>query len=297
MKRCKLIFCLGVLVTILCSASPAFSANLEPTYQETKDLMVLVRDAAGLVQNVGAPAFSDFRKQGSRWLGGERYIFVIDTKGNVYVNPSRPELEGKNQLNLRDLVGRPFIKSFINETTAYPQKSEGWTHYVWIKPGQDQAQWKTSYVKLVKAQDGKEYIVGSGLYNMKMERVFVVDVVDEAAELVKKQGKAAFPRLRDPLGDFNYLSTYVFVIDAKGHDLVNPAFPGFEGQAVLNLKDSTGKPFIRDMLKSLETADTVWIEYMWPKPRQAAPSKKSSYVRKVTTGSEVFYVGSGSYLD
>jgi methyl-accepting chemotaxis protein len=80
-------------------------------------------------------------------------------------------------------------------------------------------------------------------------------------------------------------------------DLVNPVFPGFEGQNVLDLKDSEGKYFIKDMIRALESTDTVWIEYMWPKPRHAVPTKKSTYVRKVLYGEEVFYVGSGVYLD
>jgi len=130
-----------------------------------------------------------------------------------------------------------------------------------------------------------------------MEKAFVVDVVDEAADLIKKKGKQAFAQIRDPLGDFNYLTTYVFVIDSKGMDLVNPVFPGFEGQNVLDLKDSEGKYFIKDMIRALESTDTVWIEYMWPKPRHAVPTKKSTYVRKVLYGEEVFYVGSGVYLD
>jgi signal transduction histidine kinase len=57
--------------------------------------------------------------------------------------------------------------------------------------------------------------------------------------------------LRDKTGEFNYLTTYVFVIDSKGIDLVNPAFPQHEGRNVLALKDSKGKSFIRDMIAML----------------------------------------------
>jgi len=89
----------------------------------------------------------------------------------------------------------------------------------------------------------------------------------------------------------------VFVIDDKGNDIINPAFPGFEGQNVFNLRDSMGRYFIKDMMAALEKTDSIWIDYMWPKPRQMAPSKKSAYVRKISMGNEVFYVGSGIYLD
>ena len=273
------------------------SSTIEPVHREGRQLINLVREAAKLIEQKGESCFSEFKKKGGKWLHGDTYVFVIDTKGFVFVNPSRPELEGKEQISLKDLMGKPFIRSFINETTGYPFKNEGWTHYVWYKPGEEMAMWKTSYVKLVKAPSGKDFIVGSGLYDIRMEKAFVVDVVDEAADLIKKKGKQAFAQIRDPLGDFNYLTTYVFVIDSKGMDLVNPVFPGFEGQNVLDLKDSEGKYFIKDMIRALESTDTVWIEYMWPKPRHAVPTKKSTFVRKVLYGEEVFYVGSGVYLD
>jgi len=259
--------------------------------------MNLVRDDSELLEKQGESSLDEFKKKGSKWFYDDAYVFVIDLNGHVYVNPSRPELVGKKQIDLRDLVGKQFIKSFIKETTGYTSKQEGWSHYVWYRPGEENPMWKTSFVKLVKVPSGKQYIVGSGLYNMKMEKLFVVDVVDEAADLIMKHGKEAFVQLKDPLGDFNYLTTYVFVLDAHGKDLINPAFPGFEGQSVINLKDSTGKYFIRDMMKALETSDSVWVDYMWPKPRQAAASKKSTYVRKVSFNKDIFYVGSGVYLE
>lgn len=273
------------------------SAPPDPVHKETKQLMNLVKEAAILVEQQEEAAFAEFHKKGSKWLHNDTYVFVIGLNGYVYVNPSRPELEGHIQLGLKDLMGKAFIKSFVRETTAYASRKEGWSHYVWFRPGEENPMWKTSYVKRVKAPSGKEYIVGSGLYDMKMEKLFVVDMVEKAAELITKQGKQAFAELKDPLGDFNYLTTYVFVLDSQGKDLVNPAFPGFEGQNVRDLKDSTGKYFIRDMMKALDSADSIWIEYMWPKPRQAASSKKIAYVKKVVINREIYYVGSGAYLD
>jgi len=297
MKKTKGRIFFSFFLTVIAGFFLLGSSTIEPVHREGRQLINLVREAAKLIEQKGESCFSEFKKKGGKWLHGDTYVFVIDTKGFVFVNPSRPELEGKEQISLKDLMGKPFIRSFINETTGYPFKNEGWTHYVWYKPGEEMAMWKTSYVKLVKAPSGKDFIVGSGLYDIRMEKAFVVDVVDEAADLIKKKGKQAFAQIRDPLGDFNYLTTYVFVIDSKGMDLVNPVFPGFEGQNVLDLKDTEGKYFIKDMIRALESTDTVWIEYMWPKPRHAVPTKKSTYVRKVLYGEEVFYVGSGVYLD
>ncbi len=287
---------LVICLMIVFGTSIKGAGAIEPTNKETRQLMSLVNEASVLVEKQGDAAFKEFKKIYSKWLHGDTYIFVIDTKGFVYVNPQRPELEGTNQINLKDLMGKTFIQSFIKKV-ASGIKSEGWIHYVWYKPGEEEPMWKTSFIKLVKSSSGKEYIVGSGLYNMRMDKIFAADVVDDAANLILRKGKEAFKELKDPIGDYNYLTTYVFVIDEKGNDIINPAFPGFEGQNVLNLKDAQGKYFIKDMVAALEKTDSIWIDYMWPKPRQMAPSKKSAYVKKIKVGNDTFYVGSGIYLD
>ena len=47
----------------------------------------------------------------------------------------------------------------------------------------------------------------------------------------------------------------------------------------------------------LEDKETGWIDYMWPKPGETEPSAKTAYIRKVTVGPDVFYVGAGLYPD
>lgn len=295
MKRMLSVLSYTVLVfsAIFIASNPGISADI--LYPETKNLIMFVNDASSMIEKHGESAFEQFKIKDSKWLSGDRYIFVIDLKGFVFVNPQRPELQNTNQFNLKDLMGKLFIQSFIKKATG--PKKEGWVHYVWFKPGEENPMWKTSYVKLVKAPSGKEYIVGSGLYNMKMEKIFAVYAVDDAAHLILNRGKEALNELKDPLGDYNFLTTYVFVIDGKGNAIINPAFPGFEGQNVLNLKDAQGKYFIKDMIAGLEKEESIWIEYMWPKPRQMAPSKKSAYVKKIMLENNVLYIGSGIYLD
>ena len=46
--------------------------------------------------------------------------------------------------------------------------------------------WKSAYVVRVEDQSGEDVIVGSGLYEMKTEKLFVVETVDAAADLVER---------------------------------------------------------------------------------------------------------------
>ena len=89
----------------------------------------------------------------------------------------------------------------------------------------------------------------------------------------------------------------MFVHDWKGMELVNPGSPDLEGKNLIDFKDADGKLLVRDTIKMLETKETDWIQYRWPKPGKSEPSKKISYVRKVKVGEGVLYVGASIYLD
>ena len=88
-------------------------------YEETRELVALVNDAAELVRSKGEAAFDDFRVAGSRWRQEETYIFVLDPKGNMLVHPD-PALEGKNELDLKDINGKPIIRGLIDAAMALP---------------------------------------------------------------------------------------------------------------------------------------------------------------------------------
>jgi len=180
--------------------------------------LLLVTDAAELVRNKGEVAFSDFRDTDSRWRQGESYIFVLDPEGNMLVHPD-PTLEGRNQLDLKDVNGKPIIRGLIEAAMAIPGKPEGWYHYEWPIPDKLLPQWKSSFVRLVTAPSGKNYIIGSGMYNDYMERLFVVDAVKNAVAQIEQHGARAFPLFHDRKGPFIAKDEYIFVYDMNGVNL------------------------------------------------------------------------------
>ncbi len=261
----------------------------------SEELIALVKDAAELVRAKGEAAFSDFRQSGSRWRQEETYIFVLDPRGTMLVHPD-PAMEGKNELELKDVNGKPVIRGLINAATALPGKPEGWYHYEWPVPAGLLPRWKSSYVRLATAPSGRSYVVGSGVYNDRMERHFVVDMVKDAIGQIEKNGRAAFPLFHDPTGPFKAKDAYIFVIDGNGIDLVNPGFPNLEGRNIMDLKDTHGKQLIREMFKVVETMGSGWVDYMWPKPGESVSTQKSAFVGKATLGDEWVLVGCGVYL-
>ncbi len=273
------------------------TATLDQRYEhaDTRNLVALVNDAAEVMRTRGETACSEFRVAGSRWRQGETYIFVLDPDGNMLVHPD-PALEGTNQVGLEDINGKPIIRGLIGAATAFPDKPEGWYHYQWPVPGELLPRWKSSYVRLVRAPSGKNYVVGSGMYNDRMERAFVVDAVTNAVEHIEQRGRAAFPLIRDPKGPFVAKDAYIFVIDLKGVALVNPAFPNLEGNNLLDVTDTHGKYLIREMLQVVQTRGSGWVDYMWPKPGESISTQKSTYVSSAKLGEQSVLVGCGVYL-
>ena len=122
----------------------------------------------------------------------------------------------------------------------------------------------------------------------------VTALVDKAAALVAEKGEAAFPELRKKGSEWTQGEMYVFVDRMDGMAMVHPTL---EGQNAADIKDSDGTPIWPLMLKAVESSDSGWAEYMWPKPGRKDSSKKTSYLRKVKVGETTYIVGAGVFLD
>ena len=120
-------------------------------------------------------------------------------------------------------------------------------------------------------------------------------LVDKAAALIDSRGKAAFSEFRVKGSEWFHGDTYLFVYDQKANVLLNPALPAREGTNVSGQKDTNGKPFHDAMIQTAETKGSGWVDYMFVKPGQTAPSHKWTYVKAVTIDGVPGLVGSGFY--
>ena len=282
-----------VVFFVFLSIVPLHAADYK--YNQTKDLVGLVRNAGGLIQDKGEAAFPEFKQEGSEWKNDKMYLFVVDADGNMVFHPD-VSIQGGNQINMKDINGKPVIKGIIDEVNSNPN-GEGWMHYQWPNPGTIFASWKSTFAKKVVAPSGKGYIVCSGLYNMKVEEDFVVDMVNRAVALIEKEGKAAFDKLHDKSTQFVILGTYIFVDTPEGVEIVNGGFPDVEGKNILDHKDPTGKYLTREIIATALNKGSGWVDYMWPRPGETTPSKKHSYVKMAEYNGEKFAVGAGVYVE
>jgi signal transduction histidine kinase len=267
-------------------------AALGPQMTATQ-LMTLVRDGASLLEQRGEAAYPEFRQKGSKWFRDNTYLFVYSMSGVRMFHAANPATEGEDITATTDIHGRPIGRAILD--VASSPSGEGWVHYMYPEPGDLFPTWKSTFVKRVTFPSGQAYAVGCGIYNMKMDRAFIKDVVDRASELVAAQGQGAFDALRSKTGPFVFMDTYVFVDRPDGVELVNPAFPSAEGTNLMGVADARGKRLADEYIATAMTQGSGWVEYSWYKPGHNTPALKQTYVRKVQYGDETYIVGAGLY--
>jgi hypothetical protein len=93
------------------------------------------------------------------------------------------------------------------------------------------------------------------------------------------------------------LPQYVYLDNGReGRALVDPVFPEKEGRDLTLFRDAIGRPVMKEIIDKLRKDDKAWVQYLWPRPRAAATSRKLVYVKKVRVGEETFLVGSDFFL-
>lgn len=286
-------YCGLMLLAALAIPASLSAAGSKGDGSDAGDTRTLVQEAAALIEVEGEAAFAEFRKEGSKWRHADQYVMVHNPQGDVIVNPAFPELEGKNEIGLSDVDGRPIVAAMVG-VVGEPARS-GWVHYRWPKPGEKAPQWKHTYAMQATSREGRHYIVASGLYSDEVEHAFVEDTVDRAAWRIEHDGDQAFQSLRNKIGAYRYMDVYVYVFDDQGTSLVNPAFPNLEGADALKFSDATGCHPTEEIIATLHDSDAAWVGYMWPKPGHDKPVHKSAYVRKVHADGTIYYVGAGIY--
>jgi signal transduction histidine kinase len=126
----------------------------------------------------------------------------------------------------------------------------------------------------------------------------IVALVEKAAALVSKQGKAAFAEFRKPDSEWFSGTKYLFAYDMKANVLLNPAFLKREGTNVAGQTDANGKHFHDEIIKTAQSAKgSGWVDYMFPKPGESRPSHKWTYVKRVDFDGVPGLLGAGFYPD
>ncbi|MFH0878466.1 MAG: cache domain-containing protein [Lentisphaerota bacterium] len=122
----------------------------------------------------------------------------------------------------------------------------------------------------------------------------VIQKVNEACDLIAKEGKASFAKFQGKDSSFIFNGTYIWIGDMEGQMLMHPIKYKMNGTDILGIKDANGKFFFAEFIEVAKKGQG-WVDYMWPKPGEKPPSQKVSFVKKVTCDGKEIYAGSGIY--
>jgi signal transduction histidine kinase len=276
---------------------PAADPAAPYLYEETRQLVRTVEAAAARVEAVGEAAFEEFARPGSRWLNEQRYLFIYAADGTCVFHPVATHLIGRDLREFRDFYGKPVIERITALAARAEPAAADWFFYLWEEGTQFFPMWKSSYVRRAVTPEGRVLLVGSGVYNLRVEREFVRRQVDAAAELLVREGRAAaFAAFHDLSSRFVFINTYIFVLDDKGRALVDPSFPSLEGRDLRGFRDFVGHLVVEEMIQKLRNEDQAWVQYKWPLPGGRTPSRKVAYIRRVRLPDGDVIVGSDFFM-
>ncbi len=106
-------------------------------------------------------------------------------------------------------------------------------------------------------------------------------LVGKAIAYWKDNGKEkAFAEISNPKGKFVDRDLYVMVMDLDGNMMAHGANSKLIGKNLLELKDPTGKPMVREFVKAAQ-GGSGWVDYKWTNPVTKKVENKSSYVQKM----------------
>ncbi|RNC66687.1 MAG: cache type 2 domain-containing protein [Desulfuromonadales bacterium] len=105
-----------------------------------------------------------------------------------------------------------------------------------------------------------------------------VKMVKEAAAFYKANGlEKALDALNDSKGQFVKGTLYVFAYDVNGTLIANATAPDKIGQNVLEVPDSKGKKFRKEIIERAKKEGSGWVDYTIINPKSKVEEQKTSY--------------------
>ncbi len=107
-------------------------------------------------------------------------------------------------------------------------------------------------------------------------------LVKSAAAYVKYQGKEkALAEISTPKGMFDKGELYVFAYDLQGVMLAHPKNPSLIGQNLINIPDTEGKLFRKEIVEKAKSQGSGWVDYVYLNPETNKQEHKTTYFQKV----------------
>jgi cytochrome c len=104
----------------------------------------------------------------------------------------------------------------------------------------------------------------------------------KAVEFYKANGQAkAFAAFDDAKGKFVDRDLYIYVSDMNAKILSHGANHALIGKTIIDLKDSDGKAFMKELVDKAKASNSGSIDYKWTNPTSKKVEAKTVFFQKV----------------
>jgi cytochrome c len=122
------------------------------------------------------------------------------------------------------------------------------------------------------------------------EKADAVTMVKAAITYFNANGlEKALDSLNDPKAQFAKGELYVFAYDLAGNMLANSVKPALVGQNIIDVPDSAGKKFRKEILERAQKEGSGWVDYKTLNPKTKLTDDKTTYFER--SGEVVFGCG------
>lgn len=119
------------------------------------------------------------------------------------------------------------------------------------------------------------------VFRLESNGAEAIDMVRRAVAFISEHGaEAALAAFNKPVPAFKDRDLYINVIDFKGNTLAHGGNIQQVGKNTIDLKDSDGKPFIREFVRVAGSLGAGWIDYRWLNPVTMVVDVKTTYVER-----------------
>jgi cytochrome c len=233
-------------------------------------------------------SYAAFNNRKGRFVQRDLYVFVVGMNGIMHAHGGAPEgLVGLDVNGLKDVSGKLLIREMLDIAKA---SGSGSVDYIWLNRLTNKIESKTTVFKLVG-----DNVVAVGSYVPRSSSEQALAFLKSAiAEMSTLGPAAAFREFNDPSGRFIHDDLYVFVVgmeDMRFYTLGSA--PSLVGTDVSNLRDSSGKPIIREMVDLAKQRGSATYDYLWRNPANNKIENKHSFIQHV----DGYLVGVGYYTN
>jgi signal transduction histidine kinase len=108
-----------------------------------------------------------------------------------------------------------------------------------------------------------------------------VKLVKAAVAYIAANGEdKGLDALNNPKGEFVKGELYVFAYDLSGIMLANSFKQSLIGQSVIDVPDSAGKKFRREIIELAKSKGSGWVDYQSQNPKTKQVEQKTTYFEK-----------------